>query len=693
MSIAHILCVDDDIAGLTQLGQQLRQAGYTVTAAAGGQAALDLLDAQHFDLVMLDLSMPDMGGLEVLYRVRQGLRPDELPIIMMSDVGEDDLVAGALNDGADDYVSKPLHLPVAMARIRSHLARCAAIAANKSEQERFALAVAGSSDGIWDWIIKTDQLYFSPRCLELLGLDRDAVLDTMDSWVGMLHRDDVDAFQLALRNHLEGISLAFQIECRIQHANMTYRWFLVRGTSLRNEYGKAWRVAGSISDISERKLTDAMTGLPNRIVLYDRINQSIIKTKRRDRAGGTVTAANFGIILLQIDRYETMREAYGQAFCDLVQKAVSQRLITTLRTTDTLTIMSENTMCILVDVMRDDTDLVRVANRVKKAAEEPITMGEESVMLTLSIGMAQAQPHHEIADELIKDATAALNKARDEGGGQEVVFDPEMQRRARDRLRIEADLHQALRRDELLVLYQPIVDLNSGALSGFEALVRWHHPTRGMVSPMDFIPIAEETGLIVPIGTWVLQQSCRQARAWIDAGADPELFVSVNVSSRQLDGPALPDIVRAALDTNRLEPQRLKLEITESAVMRDFEVTLGLLNRLRSIGAGLSLDDFGTGYSSLSLLKRLPIDTLKVDRSFVSSMGVDSAGVRMVEAILQLARLFRLKVVAEGIERNEESELLRALSCEYGQGWLFGKPLTADACMERLLKRDKAVAN
>ena len=694
MSIAHILCVDDDIAGLTQLGQQLRQAGYAVTAAASGQAALDLLDAQRFDLVMLDLGMPDMSGLEVLYRVRQGIRPDELPIIMMADAGEDDLVAGALNDGADDYVSKPLHLPVAMARIRSHLARCAAIAANKSEQERFALAVAGSSDGIWDWLIKTDQLYFSPRCLELLGLGSDASFETMDSWVALLHRDDVDTFQLALRNHLEGISLAFQMECRIQHANMTYRWFLVRGTSLRNEYGKAWRVAGSISDISERKLTDAMTGLPNRIVLYDRINQSIIKTKRRERGGGSGPASSFGIILLQIDRYETMREAYGQAFCDLVQKAVAQRLIGTLRTTDTLTIMSENTMCVLVDVMRDDTDLVRVANRVRKAAEEPITMGEESVMLTLSIGMAQAQPHHEIADELIKDATAALNKARDEGGGQEVVFDPEMQRRARDRLRIEADLHQALRREELLVLYQPIVDLNSGDLAGFEALVRWHHPTRGMVSPMDFIPIAEETGLIVPIGTWVLQQSCRQVRAWIDAGASPDLFVSVNVSSRQLDGPSLPDIVRAALDTNRLEPQRLKLEITESAVMRNFEVTLGLLNRLKSIGSGLSLDDFGTGYSSLSLLKRLPIDTLKVDRSFVSSMGVDSAGVRMVEAILQLARLFRLKVVAEGIERNEESEMLRALSCEYGQGWLFGKPLTPEVCMERLLvSRDKAVAN
>jgi diguanylate cyclase (GGDEF)-like protein/PAS domain S-box-containing protein len=687
VSIAHILCVDDDIAGLTQLGQQLRQAGYAVTAAAGGHAALDLLDSQKFDLMILDVAMPDMGGLEVLERVRRAIRPDELPVIMMASPGEDDLVAGALGDGADDYVSKPLHLPVALARIRSHLARCAAIAAGRSEQERFALAVAGSSDGIWDWVIKNDQLYFSPRCLELLGLKDNAGIDHMDDWVALLHRDDADSFQLALRNHLDGITLAFQIECRVQHSNHTFRWFLIRGTSLRNEYGKAWRVAGSISDISERKLTDAMTGLPNRIVLYDRINQAIIKTKRRGGVGSS--GGSFGIILLQIDRYETMREAYGQAFCDLVQKAVAQRLIGTLRTTDTLTIMSENTMCVLVDVMRDDTDLVRVANRVKTAAEQPITMGEESVMLTLSMGMAQAQPHHEIADELIKDATAALNKARDEGGGHEVVFDPEMQRRARDRLRIEADLHQALRREELLVLYQPIVDLASGALAGFEALVRWHHPTRGMVSPMDFIPIAEETGLIVPIGTWVLQQSCRQVRAWIEAGASPDIFVSVNVSSRQLDGPALPEIVSSALAMNNLAPQRLKLEITESAVMRDFEVTLGLLNRLKQIGAGLSLDDFGTGYSSLSLLKRLPIDTLKVDRSFVSSMVADPSGVRMVEAILQLARLFRLKVVAEGIEREEEAELLRAFSCEYGQGWLFGKPLPPEACLERLLAARK----
>ena len=680
MTGAHILFVDDSDDSLQSLARQIERAGYRVTAVKSGEAALAEIDKEKPDLVLLDLSMPEIDGLEVLRRLRRALQSEELPIIMIADSSEEDQIAGAFELGADDYLVRPVHVPVALARLRSQLARCAAIAAGRSERERFALAVAGSSDGIWDWVIKSDQLYFSPRCLELFGFDKDASLHQLNDWIALLHPDDVDSFQLGLRNHLEGISLSFQVECRIQHQNQSYRWFLIRGTSLRDEFGKGWRIAGSISDISERKLTDAMTGLPNRIVLYDRLNQSIIKNKRRQ--GGS-----FGIILLQIDRYETMREAYGQAFCDMVGKGVAQRLMTTLRTTDTLTIMAENTMCILVDMMRDDTDLVRVARRVRQAAEEPLSMGEESVVLTLSIGMAQAQPHHDGADELIKDATAALNKARIEGGGHEVVFDPEMQRRARDRLRIEADLHLALRREELLLLYQPIVDLSTGSLAGFEALVRWQHPTRGMVSPLDFIPMAEETGLIVPIGTWVLQEACRQLKGWVKEGADPSIFVSINVSSRQLDGPALPDIVRAALELNRLEPARIKLEITESAVMRDFDMTLGLLNRLKEIGVGLSLDDFGTGYSSLSLLRRMPIDTIKIDRSFVSAMKVDESGVRMVEAIVQLARLFRMKVVAEGIEQEEEANLLRNLACEFGQGWRFGRPTAPDACLDLLLKQ------
>lgn len=682
MHDGHILCLLTDDAECAAIRAALGDGSYLVDLVTSRESLLgDKGGEPPADLLLMRARSGADG--EFIKAIRADHGSDRFPIVFLVDPGEETLVEHCLSCGGDDFLTLPIHGAELQARIRSQLSRARAIAASRLDRDRFALAVAGSSDGIWDLTLSDDALFMSPRCAELLGRNGDDGFKRLEDWLAIIHPDDVDQFQVELRNHLEGITLSLQMECRMQHRNQTYRWFLVRGTGQRNATGKAFRIAGSLTDISERKLTDAMTGLPNRIVLYDRLNQTIVKNRRK-------TSANFGIILLQIDRYETMREAYGQVFCDAVQKVVSQRLVGTLRTTDTLTIMGENTMCILLDVMRDDTDLVRVSHRVRAAAEEPITLGDESVLLSLSIGMAQAQAHHQSAEDLIRDATAALNKARAEGGGQEVVFDPDMQRRARDRLRIEAELHLALKRNELLLLYQPIVDLNTGRLAGFEALVRWQHAQRGLIPPMEFIPIAEETGLIVPIGTWVVQEACRQGREWLDQESNADLFISVNVSSRQLDGPALPEIVRQALREHRLAPEHLKLEITESAVMRDFELTMKLLKRLKEIGVGLSLDDFGTGYSSLSLLRRLPVDTLKVDRSFVTAMTADTSGVKMVEAILQLARLFDLKVVAEGIEHEEEEKLLKDRGCEFGQGWRYGKPLTVAACLDMMREQRKS---
>ncbi|MBK8158298.1 MAG: EAL domain-containing protein [Rhodospirillaceae bacterium] len=682
MHDGHILCLLSDDAENAAIRAALGDDRYRLEWVTSRETLIgDKGGDPPADLLLMRARSGTDGDFIKAIRTDHG--SDRFPIVFLVDPGEETLVEHCLSCGADDFLTVPIHAAELLARIRSQLSRARAIAASRLERDRFALAVAGSSDGIWDLTLSDDALFMSPRCAELLGRNGDDGFKRLEDWLAIIHPDDVDQFQVELRNHLEGITLSLQMECRMQHRNQTYRWFLVRGTGQRNATGKAFRIAGSLTDISERKLTDAMTGLPNRIVLYDRLNQTIVKNRRK-------SSANFGIILLQIDRYETMREAYGQVFCDAVQKVVSQRLVGTLRTTDTLTIMGENTMCILLDVMRDDTDLVRVSHRVRAAAEEPITLGDESVLLSLSIGMAQAQAHHQSAEDLIRDATAALNKARAEGGGQEVVFDPDMQRRARDRLRIEAELHLALKRNELVLLYQPIIDLNTGRLAGFEALVRWQHAQRGLIPPMEFIPIAEETGLIVPIGTWVVQEACRQGREWLDQEGNADLFISVNVSSRQLDGPALPEIVRQALREHRLAPEHLKLEITESAVMRDFELTMKLLKRLKEIGVGLSLDDFGTGYSSLSLLRRLPVDTLKVDRSFVTAMTADTSGVKMVEAILQLARLFDLKVVAEGIEHEEEEKLLKERGCEFGQGWRYGKPLTVSACLDLMREQRKS---
>ena len=650
--------------------------GIVAEAGLPAERVVDLIEAEGQieergqALLVLFAASPADEALRMVTRLRKGLNSATLPIVVLIAKGREELMVRALEVGADDCLETPAYQPLALARIRALMGRLKEMAEGVDQRQRFDLVVRGAGDGIWDWRLTDDSVYFSPRWRELLGYQPEDRFNAIDDWLALVHPEESEMVKRELRNHLEGISLAFQVECRLRHKSQSYRWFLIRGTSQRDPYGHATRMAGSLTDISERKLTDPMTGLPNRIVLYDRINQAIIKARRRK-------GSSFGIILLQIDRYETMRGAYGQSFCDNVQRVVAQRIVGILRMTDTLTIMSDTTMCILVDVMREDTDLVRVAQRVRGAAEEPVSLGEESVMLTLSIGMAQGSTHHVGADELIKDATAALNKARQSGAGHEAVFDPDMQRRARDRLRIEADLHQALRREELRVFWQPIVELGPNRLAGFEALLRWEHPTRGLISPLEFIPVAEESGLIVPIGKFVLREALRQGRAWHQAGAPQNLFVSVNVSSRQLDSPDLVEAVTAALSEHPVPVGCLHIEITESAVMRDVARSQDVLKQLKALGCHMALDDFGTGHSSLSLLQRLPLDYVKIDRSFITAMSGEFAGESMVGAIIQIAKILHLTVIAEGIEAETDELRLRALGCQFGQGYRYGKPLPA----------------
>ena len=667
-------------APLDELAQILREAGLPAERVASLVEIESRLEDGPKALLIFCAGDSADEALGFVRRLRAVKNSAALPIAVVAGKGRDGVMASALGCGADDCLEAPIHPPLALARIRALLARHAEIADGDDQRQRFDLVMRGAGDGIWDWRLDDNSVFFSPRWRELLGYGPDDRFSVMEDWLALIHPEESEVVKRELRNHLEGISLAFQVECRLRHKSQSYRWFLIRGTSQRDGYGHTMRMAGSLTDISERKLTDPMTGLPNRIVLYDRINQAILKARRR--RGGS-----FGIILLQIDRYETMREAYGQSFCDNVQRVVAQRIVGTLRMTDTLTIISDTTMCILVDVMREDTDLVRVAQRVRMAAEEPVSLGEESVVLTLSIGMAQGSQLHAAADELIKDATAALNKARQHGAGQEAVFDPDMQRRARDRLRIEADLHHAVGRNELRVFWQPIVELGQNRLAGFEALLRWEHPSRGLISPAEFIPVAEESGLIVPIGKFVLREALRQARDWQQAGAQPDLFVSVNVSSRQLDSPDLVETVTAALADCGAPAGCLHIEITESAIMRDVARSQDVLRRLKALGCHIALDDFGTGYSSLSLLQRLPLDYVKIDRSFVAAMSGEFSGESMVGAIIQIAKILHLTVVAEGIEAETDEFRLRGLGCQFGQGFRYGKPLPAPHWQDALFAR------
>lgn len=662
---------------LDELTETLAQASLPLERVSDLVEAESHIEDRDQRLLILHASSMHDESLRMVLRLRKSMSSAELPIMVLMPRGREELMAQAISLGADDCIEAPVHAQLALARVNALLARQAVASEGANQRERFDLVVRGAGDGIWDWRLAGDEVYFSPRWLELLGYGPGDRFANMEDWLALVHPEDTDSVKRALRSHLEGISLSFIVECRLRHKSQAYRWFLIRGTSLRDSYGHAVRMAGSLTDVSERKFTDPMTGLPNRIMLFDRINQAIIRGRRRK-------TGSFGIILIQIDRYETMREAYGQAFCDTVERTVAERVSVTLRMTDTLTIMSERTMCILVDVMREDTDLVRVAQRVRSAAEEPVSISEESVMLTLSIGMAQGETHHQGADELIKDATAALNRASQQGAGREVVFDPEMQRRARDRLRIETDLHQALRRDELRLFFQPIREMSTNRLAGFEALVRWEHPTRGLVMPLEFIPVAEESGQIVAIGDWVLRRAASQAMAWRRHGSVKDLFVSVNVSSRQLETPDLVDTVTKVLAQGEVPADCLHIEITESAIMKDISSSQTVLQRLRDLGCRIALDDFGTGYSSLSLLQRLPLDLVKIDRSFVVAMAHDQTGESMMSALLQIAGILRLEVVAEGIETEADEERLKKLGTQFGQGWRYGRPMPAEAWSETL---------
>jgi diguanylate cyclase (GGDEF)-like protein/PAS domain S-box-containing protein len=682
MARDRILIVDDTGA-LAELVAALRQSGDDVVLFQSADELIADLEQTGLDPTLVVINATGAVAADnLLVRLRGDEHGASLSIMVA--LATDAAMVAALSRGANDCLAVPLNLKLALARLRQQIRLHHSAQEARQQRERFDLVVVGAGDGIWDWQIDSDSLYFSPRLLELLGCSPDNRPSSVDEWIDLVHPDDINAVRRELRNHLEGISLQFRVECRMQHRNHSYRWFLIRGASLHDQFGKVTRVAGSLIDISERKMTDPMTGLPNRLVLYDRVNQAIQRCRRR-------RAESFGIILLQSDRYEAMRAAYGQAFCDQSQRLMADRIAKSLRATDTLTVINENTLCVMVDVMRDDVDLLRVARRLRSAAEEPMLVGEENVVATLSVGMAEGTPDHRDAEELLKHATAALNKARLQGSGQEAVFDPDSQDRSRERLRLEADLHLALRRNELYLHYQPIVDLANNRVAGFEALLRWEHPTRGRVPPNEFIPIAEQTGLIVAIGSWVLQEAIQQVRRWIDDGVSPDIFVSVNVSSRQLDDPdLLPVTVQQLVLEQNLQPGNLRLELTESAIMQDIAASREMLRRLREIGCRVLLDDFGTGYSSLSLLQGLPIDVLKIDQAFIKSMRNDRSGVRMVEAIVQLARLFDLKVVAEGIEDGNDDELCRACGCDYGQGWHFGKPKLAADCAP-LLPRPVAV--
>ena len=571
----------------------------------------------------------------------------------------------------------------------------------RQSEERYALAAAGAADGLWDWHIDSGEVYYSPRWKAMLGYEDAEIGDTIDEWFRRVLPGDLDGLQTAINLHLAGERPHLQHEFRVRDKAGQELWMLVRGLAVRDEKariekGGAVRMAGSMTDITARKkaeqqilfdaVHDAMTGLPNRTLLLDRIGQAL---DRNRRAG----ARPFAVIIIDLDRFKAINDALGTSAGDRVLRIVAKRLDTSRRVGDTLARLSADEFAVLVDELDDAGDALEAAERMARAISRPITLEEgRDLVLTASIGVALSQTGYDRAEDMLRDASLSMYRAKSGGRARIDVFDANLRRQAMAAMRMEADLRAALEQGQLCLHYQPIVLLETGTIAGFEALMRWNHPDRGLVPPAEFIPLAEETGLIAPMGRWALGEAVRQLALWQARFRRPvPLFMSVNVSTRQFRDDDLVGAVRDLLDAVPIPPSSLKLELTESLLMQDPDECRMLMQSIRDMDVRLSIDDFGTGYSSLAYLHKLPVDVLKIDRSFVRAVSTGEGNAAIVQVIAGLATILRLDAVAEGVETADEAVYLRGL-CKYAQGYHFARPAPPEAVERLLAAEDEHIA-
>ena len=559
----------------------------------------------------------------------------------------------------------------------------------RESEERYALAARGSNDGLWDWDFRTGRIYYSPRWKIMLGLLETEVGSDPEAWFTRVHPEDLDRVKAEIAAHLDGGGAHLESEHRMRLADGVYRWMLVRGIVLRDELGAAYRMAGSQTDISERKLYerqlqhdalhDALTGLPNRTLFVDRLEHALARARRRPDE-------IFAVLFLDLDRFKVVNDSLGHLLGDRLLVEFARRMERCVRPGDTVSRLGGDEFTILLEDLRDTNEASQVADRIHAELAHPFNIGGQDVYTSASIGIALGDSEYARAEQLLRDADTAMYRAKSGGKARHEVFQKAMHADVLTLLHLETDLRRAVERAEFLLNYQPIIDLDNNRLVGFEALIRWHHPQRGIISPSDFIATAEETGLIVPIGWWVLGEACRQMQAWHQRFPEHgSLSISVNLSARLFRLAGLHERVVEIVGTSGLSASSLKLEITESALMDYAEASVLTLRQLKKSGIQVQIDDFGTGYSSLNYLQRFEIDALKIDRSFVSQLGVSGENSEIARTIITLARNLGMKVVAEGIETDLQLNQLKSLGCDWGQGFLLSLPLKPFE-VEELLK-------
>jgi diguanylate cyclase (GGDEF)-like protein len=681
--------VDDERINREILRGMLQRQGYDVIPTGSGPEALAALQNSVPDLVLLDVIMAPMDGFEVLRRIRERFRDTELPVVMVTAEADRETIIRAFRHGANDYVTKPLDPEVTLARVGLHLRlRQSQVELQRSE-ERYMLAAQGSQIGLWDWDLTNGQIFLSDRWKEMLGFNQHEFRGSSDDWLQRIHAGDREVF-LSLVCPREPLSQErFECELRMRHRDENYRWMQCTGIVQCDTLGRPSRMAGSLADITEGKVRDVLTGLPNRLLFEERLEAVM----RRSLASGQ----DYAVLFLDLDKFKLVNDSIGHDAGDLLLCSVARRLeqIFSLAGPHEVGVASAivarhggDEFTVLVEGLRDHLQAEQIAQRIITSLSEPYLLGRHEATIGCSIGISFGRPGVLSPADLLREADTAMYYAKTSGRGQCRTYDPVMQARAAARLSLEAEVRHALKANEFYVVYQPIVRAGTGMITGFEALCRWRHPRGQNIGPDVFIPILESLGLVGELGKHVLRIAGRQIMEWNRLLNSPRpLSVTINCSTREFSQTAFQRELLGRIDEIGVDPECVRLEVTESTLMENPESVRNFIGQLREHGVGVALDDFGTGYSSLSYLHRLPLDQLKIDKSFVKPLKRGNESFEIVRTIVSLANGLDLDVVAEGVETTEQHQLLLELGCSHMQGFLFGQPADADETTLRLLNR------
>jgi len=671
-SEAHrILVVDEAIEKLESLRSGLAGAGYAVNTATTAGAALEQLRDSNVELILLGESVPGMTGLDLLRLLRAAWTPTQLPVIV---VAGEDAEKHALEAGANDCIACSTDFERAVARVRSQLRQRDLGQSAIESAERFQRATTGSVDVVWEWNLATNTFWFSAEWSRLTGRASMGP-HTIDDWLAAVHPSDAVALRQALEELRQSPGRTdFDIEYRVMDLGGREHWVFCRANVERDRDGALLRLTGLQTDVSRTKNFDALTQLPNR--------ESILGNL--DRMLSADSPGTFAILMIDIDRFRFVNESLGSAAGDRLLREIAIRLERVTRTLsggtrvdDLLARLHGDTFLVVLCGVNSLTTAQTIAERLQMQLRRPFSIAAREIHLSASMGLAMSSGNYANAFELLRDAEFALRQAKNSGQARAVAFDTEMRRDAMLRMELELDLREAIAKDQLVLYYQPKVDLVTGALSGFEGLIRWNHPVHGLVPPLRFIPIAEETGQIIPIGWWTFEQAAQQLAEWRALAPDLDLQISANLSVRQFFDRDLVQRVGSLVSSLALPPQSFCLEVTESVLIGEINAAADILHRLHDAGVGLMIDDFGTGYSSLNYLGNLPFDALKIDRSFVSRLTKDDNSGEIVKTVINLAKTLKMATIAEGIETTDQAEYLQRIGCEAAQGYLFAKPVPA----------------